>query len=182
MKPNSFIIVLAIALTFVTFELNAQASISAKLRAEITSQISISDNSGLPGGSTLNFGSIAVSNTSGGSCSVSTQNVRTTAGGVNPITSTSSSNASFLVNGTMNRTYAITLPVAAVPVTRAGGNETMTIDNFASRPTSAGADQLTGTLSNVGSDTFTVGARLNVAAGQIDGVYEGTFSVTVAYN
>ena len=82
----------------------------------------------------------------------------------------------------MNRTYAITLPVAAVPVTRAGGNETMTIDNFASRPTSAGADQLTGTLSNVGSDTFTVGARLNVAAGQIDGVYEGTFSVTVAYN
>lgn len=176
----AFILLFIAAVT--TTQLFAQASLSGKLRAEITSQISITDNSGLPGGTTLNFGSLAVSATSSGTCSVSTLNVRTTGGGVNPISSTSSSTASFLVNGSMNRTYAITLPVAAVTVTRTTGAETMTIDNFSARPVSAGADQLTGTLSNLGADTFTVGARLNVNANQTDGVYEGTFNITVAYN
>lgn len=180
-RIQSALLLLFVSATIST-QLFAQASLSGKLRAEITSQISITDNSGLPGGTTLDFGSLAVSTTSSGTCSVSTLNVRTTGGGVNPITSTSSSNASFLVNGSMSRTYAITLPLAAVTVTRAAGTETMTIDNFAARPVSAGVDQLTGTLSNLGADTFTVGARLNVNANQADGVYEGTFNITVAYN
>lgn len=175
------IISMAVILLFAVIELNAQSTISAKAKAEITSEISIVDNSGLPGGSTLDFGSLAASTTNG-SCTVSTQNVRTTSGGVNPIVSTSTSTASFMVNGTMGRTYTITLPVAGIDVLRAGGSETMSIDNFTARPESAGVDQLTGTLNTQGSDIFTVGGTLFVKANQVEGIYEGTFNVTVAYN
>ncbi|OIP84446.1 MAG: hypothetical protein AUK44_02465 [Porphyromonadaceae bacterium CG2_30_38_12] len=165
-----------------TIELNAQASLSGKAKAEITSQISISDNSGLPGGTTLNFGSLAVSTSTSGTCTLSTSNIRTTSGGVNAISTTTSSTASFLVNGTMNKAFAITLPAIPVVVTRAGGIETMTVDNFQARPMSSGSDQTTGTLDATGTDSFFVGGRLNIAAAQVDGVYEGTFNVTVAYN
>ena len=58
----------------------------------------------------------------------------------------------------------------------------MTVDNFKARPTSAGSDGLTGTLSSLGVDDFTVGGQLTVTSAQADGVYNGTFSVTVAYN
>ncbi len=33
-----------------------------------------------------------------------------------------------------------------------------------------------------GSDTFNVGATLNVGAAQVAGTYSGTFAVTVNYN
>jgi hypothetical protein len=163
-----------------SFQLNAQSSINAQAKAEVTSQLSISDNSGMPGGTTLNFGKVAVSASTAGTCTISTLNVATTSGGVNVVASTTST-AVFSLTGMANKTYAITIPASTV-VTRAGGAETMTIDSFTTLPASAGADQLTGTLNGTGADNFTVGGRLNVNAAQADGVYNGTFGVTVAYN
>lgn len=58
----------------------------------------------------------------------------------------------------------------------------MTIVSILARTASAGADGLTGTLSAAGTDNFTVGGTLEVAAGQTTGLYTGTFDVTVAYN
>jgi hypothetical protein len=55
------------------------------------------------------------------------------------------------------------------------GGTTMTVDNFTSNPSG------TGTLAG-GTQTLSVGARLNVGAGQVAGDYTGEFSVTVAYN
>ena len=56
-----YIIAVIIAVLFTSL-LKAQTnSVTSKARAEITSLISLSDNSGLPGGSTLNFGTIAKS-------------------------------------------------------------------------------------------------------------------------
>lgn len=169
----------AILLTAFAAQSKAQ-SITAQAKAEVTSQLSISDNTGTVGGTTLNFGKIAVLAGSGGTCTLSTANTVLASGGVNTITSTTS-NAIFTLTGTAARTYAITLPASAT-VTRAGGTETMTVDNLKARPASTGADGLTGTLDSFGTDSFTIGGQLNVAAAQPDGAYVGTFNVTVAYN
>ena len=80
--------------------------------------------------------------------------------------------ASFDVTGASGANYSITLPSSA---TLSSGGNTMTIDTFTD---DAGA---TPTLSG-GSDTFNVGATLNVGATQAAGTYSGTFSVTVNYN
>ena len=80
--------------------------------------------------------------------------------------------AAFDVTGEGASTYSITLPSSA---TLSSGANTMTVDTFNH---DAGA---TPTLSG-GSDTFNVGATLNVGATQASGTYSGTFSVTVNYN
>jgi hypothetical protein len=171
----------AMLLTAFAIQTKAQSSINGQAKAEVTSQLAISDNTGTVGGTTLNFGKIAVLAGSGGTCTISTVNaVATVSGGVNTITSTTS-NAIFSLTGMAGKSYAITMPASAV-VTRAGGSETMTIDNLKVRPNSKGNDELTGTLDSFGSDSFTVGGQLNVAAAQADGIYNGTFNVTVAYN
>ena len=154
-------------------------SVTAEAKAEVSSQLSISGNPVT--GATLNFGKIAVSAGSPGSCTISTVGVLTVAGSVNTIPSTTS-NAIFDLTGIAGATYAITLPASTL-VTRVGGAETMTVDNFNSRPNSTGSNALTGTLNNlVGTDSFSVGGKLNVNTNQANGIYIGTFLVSVAYN
>lgn len=182
MKKHFIFSAILFALGVFLTQAHAQSSsISAKSTAEIVDPISVIDNSGLAGGTTLNFGKISISPTSGGSCILSSQNVRTVTGGVTEIGGTPSSTASFGIIGKLGATYAITLPVGTINLTREGGAEIMTVGNFLAHPVSAGADQLTGTLVG-GTDTFTVGGTLNVNAGQIEGIYTGTFNVTIAYN
>ncbi len=81
--------------------------------------------------------------------------------------------ASFDVTGEKDSNYSITFPSSA---TLTSGGNTMTIDTFID---DAGASPQ---LSGSGSDTFNVGATLNVGATQASGTYSGTFSVTVNYN
>ena len=78
--------------------------------------------------------------------------------------------ASFSVTGEPGQAYFITLPSST---TLTSGGNTMTVDTF----TDAGA---TPTLVG-GSDTFNVGATLNVGGAQAAGTYSGTFPVTVNY-
>ena len=80
--------------------------------------------------------------------------------------------AAFDVTGEWANTYSITLPSSA---TLTSGGDTMTIDTF--NHDAGGTPTLSG-----GSDTFNVGATLNVGATQAGGTYSGTFSVTVNYN
>ena len=82
------------------------------------------------------------------------------------------SGASFDVTGEPGQVYFITLPSSA---TLTNGGSTMSVDNFED---DAGASP---TLVG-GSDTFNVGATLNVGAAQAGGTYSGTFAVTVNYN
>ena len=80
--------------------------------------------------------------------------------------------ASFDVTGASGQAYSITLPSSA---TLTSGGNTMTVDTFTDD--AGGTPTLAG-----GSDTFNVGATLNVGATQASGTYSGTFSVTVNYN
>ncbi len=81
--------------------------------------------------------------------------------------------AAFDVTGEGNANYSITLPSSA---TLTSGANTMTIDTFTD---DAGANPR---RPGGGSETFNVGATLNVGATQAAGTYSGTFSVTVNYS
>lgn len=164
-----------------TLMAQTSATISANSSAEIVAPLTISDNSGLAGGTTLNFGRMTISPTDNGTCVVSAANVRSVSGGVTAVDASTTSTASFAVTGRAGATYAITLPAAPINITREGGVETMSVALFRALPASAGVEQSTGTLIG-GSDTFTVGGTLQVSAAQAEGVYNGAFNVTVAYN
>ena len=83
--------------------------------------------------------------------------------------------AVFTATGSKNSIVLIHLPTSAVTLTRVGGGGTMTVSNWTlDGNTSRRIPQ------NSAFD-FAVGATLNVAAGQADGDYSGTFSVTVQY-
>lgn len=121
----------------------------------------------------LSFGDIFTDAT-GGTVTLSPTSVRSTTGPVLAGTGIVSA-ASFDVTGKRNATYAITLPSNGT-VSLAGpvGSTPM--------PVSAFTASAAGTLSAAGAQSFTVGASLSVGANQTDGDYNGTFSVTVAYN
>lgn len=69
----------------------------------------------------------------------------------------------------------IKVPNRAQTLTRVGGTETIVIDNFTLDGQSKRA------MAQAGVFDFKVGATLRPAAGQVDGVYTGTFDVTIQY-
>ena len=69
----------------------------------------------------------------------------------------------------------IRIPTRSVTLTRAGGSETMILDNF----TLDGQSKRT--MAQAGVFDFKVGGTLRVAAGQVEGLYSGTFDVTIQY-
>lgn len=87
-----------------------------------------------------------------------------------------SSAATFSVTGEANYTYSISLPATAT-LTHSNAVDVMTVNNFLTDQ-----PENIGTLSGTGNGVFTVGATLNVGAGQLSGQYLGTYDVTVAYN
>jgi hypothetical protein len=83
--------------------------------------------------------------------------------------------ATFITTGSRNSVVLIRIPTAPVTLTRVGGTETMTVSNW----TLDGSNKRKIPLSD--TFDFSVGATLNVGAGQADGTYTGTFQVTVQY-
>lgn len=155
-----------------------QATENTAAGAKLITPISISETSA------LHFGTMSVKTGTGGTCVLSTQGVRTQTGGVDLSSQTpAATNAAYSVSGQAATTYAITLPETITVTETVGETETMSIGSLLARTASAGADGLTGTLSDpAGTDTFTVGGTLTVPLAQLAGVYAGTFDVTVAYN
>ncbi len=122
----------------------------------------------------LAFGAFSAG--TGGSVVVSPSGARNATGGVFLLSSSPGSAAQFLVTGNNNQIYTVTLPTAATLVS---GSSSMQMVNFASLPsaTSASSGLLTGA-----SQVLKVGATLQVASGQLTGLYSGTFNVTVNNN
>jgi len=156
---------------------------TSKAKAEIVAAMTIIDDSGDPDGTALDFGVLTISPTEAGTCILSTANRRIGNNGVTVVNSSTSTTASFGVSGKSGLSYNITLPVAPVTITRNGGTETMTISDFTALPASSiTGDAMTGTLDGAGKDSFKIGGTLYVNAAQAEGVYESTFTVSVAYN
>lgn len=147
----------------------AQSTASATATARIISPIAISKVTD------MNFGNIAISGA--GTVTLSPAGGRTPSVNVTlPVITGTVTAASFDVTGEGASTYAITLP-GSYTITRVAGTETMTVNGFTSTPSATGA--LT-----AGAQTITVGATLNISAGQVAGSYTNAtgFDVTVNYN
>lgn len=134
--------------------------------------------------SPLHFGTINIQTGVAGTCVLpSNSTTRSFTGGV--IASTVApvaTNAAYLVTGTMNATYALTLPTTITVTETTGTLATMTIGTLKARFNGAGADAVVSTLSTTGTDSFTVGGTLTIAAAQDAGIYAGSFDVSVDYN
>ncbi len=180
MKKSLFFIVVFFAFAVGTF---AQSNVmTATAKAEIRLPLVIIDDPLVPAGTNaLNFG-IVNTGTALGTVVLSTQNAATVTGGVTLSSGAGTSVASFDISGSAAKTYALTITTPSVSITGPAGSTPMTVDNFLTRPVSKGSDALTGTLSASGTDKFTVGGTLHVAASQTEGSYTGTFSLSAVYN
>lgn len=158
------------ATSFAQTSFNPRESATATATATIITPISIEKKVD------LNFGNI-VANSTGGTVAIATDNTPTYNKVSAPSIPGTRTAASFEVKGFAGVTYAIQLPTT-ITLTRDGGKETMTVNNFVSNPNG------TGLLSASGSQTVNVGATLNVGANQLAGTYKNTtdLKVTVNYN
>ena len=148
-----------------TGEASASATIAGAIRITNTGDLAFGDV--LPGAST---GSVRVDVTTGRTPIVT----RTAAGGAQLAGSVYSA-ATFALQqtGSWWPWVRVTLPSGPVTLTRAGGGATMTVDSFETNCNGTG-------IFSCPTMPFTlyVGARLNVSANQMPGVYSGTFGVT----
>ena len=158
----------AVAAASLATSAQAAASATATATAEVLSSLTLT----VDPGSQLDFGQIAAN--TGGTVTVNADSTVATTGGL--VSTGTRTPVSLTVTGSAGSLVAVTLPAAAVNLTRSGGTETMSLSNFNSTPN--GAFQLD-TVTGVSS--FTVGGRLTVGANQVPGTYVGTFAVSVEY-
>ena len=163
-------IIVTVILMVCTTSAFAQATVAASSNATIITPISLAKTGD------MNFGNASVSITTGGSVTVAPAGTRTAAGGgvTLPATTGTVTAASFTVSGAPGYTFAITLPGSAV-ITGPGA-ATMTVNSFSSSPSSVG------TLSAAGTQSLKVGATLNVAPGQVAGIYTNATAIPVTVN
>ena len=122
----------------------------------------------------LDFGALFPAATAGTATLNPNTGTVTTAGGVT-LGPGPTHPALFTGAGTRKAPVLIRLPNTAATLTRVGGTETMTVSNWTTDgPT-------TRHINAFEAYEFRVGGRLNVGANQADGVYVGTFDVTVIY-
>jgi hypothetical protein len=172
MKNISKVVLAAAVLIGFSNSSFAQATATASASATIITPISITKTID------LNFGNIAVSASTGGTVILDATGSRTTggAGGVTlPATTGTVAAASFDVAGAASFTYAVTLPTSTVTIS--SGSNSMNVTAFTSSLTGS-----VGTLSSGGTQTFTVGATLAVAAGQAPGLYTNATAIPVTVN
>lgn len=162
-----FLTVLIIGLAF-SASVYGQATATANASATIVGPISLTRTAH------MNFGNVAVG-ASSGTVVLTPEGTRSATGGVTlPASTGTVGAAAFTVGGVDTYTFAITLPASVVI---SNGANNMTVDTFTSTPSGTGVLGATGA-------TLTVGATLNVNAGQAAGNYTSAtpFNVTVNYN
>lgn len=124
----------------------------------------------------LDFGDIVAGESNGSTITLSASGARSVTSGSASLGNGGSA-GEFAVSGEPGSTFAIVLPQSALLTEDSGGPSpaTMTLIEFTHSLSSPA------TLSAAGEQSFTVGATLQVAAGQPLGRYAGSYSVTVSY-
>jgi hypothetical protein len=164
MKQMTKIFALATVLLAFSATTFAQLSATATASATIVTPLSITKTVD------MNFGKVAV--TGAGTLILTPAGLLTPSANLTVQGGTVTA-ATFTVAGQAGQTYAVTLPPAATTLDD-GATHTMTVDTWTSDYAAGGAIPA----------TLHVGATLNVALGQVGGVYTSAtpFTVTVNYN
>ena len=97
-------------------------------------------------------------------------------GGNGALASSTSTRASYSVQGEGGQSFSITIP-PSLSLTRSGGTETLPVTLSAS---TSGA--LSGAVGDAGVASFGVGGSLQLDSTAVSGNYSGTFNVTIGYN
>lgn len=121
----------------------------------------------------MDFGILAVT-TAGTAVIDPVTNIESVTGGVTKLGGTPTS-ALFTGAASGGSVVNIKFPSNSATLTRVGGTQTITLNNF----TLDGPSKRT--MAQSTSFQFRVGGTLNIAAGQAEGSYVGTFSVTAQY-
>ncbi len=167
MKTKSIILSAFMALLFVPAAMAVDPSVDVPASVELGTPITLA----LRSGTSLNFARLSIPASGSATAVLDPTTVVVTATG-----STATGTASvaiFDVAGKASTAYAITLPSAPVALTSAA--TTIYLSAFT-------ATKATPTLGTTGTDEFSVGATVSFASTDADGIYTGTFPVTVAYN
>lgn len=152
--------------------LSPAAATAAPVQAGTTGKATVLKSLSLLKIADLDFGGLVVS--SAGTAVINpVSGALTTTGSLIPIGTVHP--ATFTATGSRNSVVNIRLPAAAITLNRVGGGGSMTVSNW----TLDGKPNRKVPLNN--AFNFSVGATLNVGAAQPDGVYTGTFAVTVQY-
>ena len=158
--------------------LTAASPASAQSNAQTASRAVVVSPISLVKVQDLSFGDVAAGTTGGTIVVNPDTGVRTVTGGVVALGGSVTA-ARFVGAGSAQTNIAIIRePKGSVLLTRAGGTETMMLNNF----TLSGGNGASRKLDAAGTITFQVGGTLNVAANQMDGVYSGTFDVGIDYH
>ncbi len=163
-KANIIAIAAVVVLAAAAGKAEAADTESANASATLVAPVTLTKQAA------LDFGRLS-SGVAGGTAVISSAGARSVTGDVVEEGGTPST-ADFDITGEDGLVYDITLP-SSISLTSGANN--MTVDTFTS-------DQAgnSGTLTG-GSDSFSVGATLNVGASQATGTYTGSFDVTCAY-
>jgi hypothetical protein len=180
-KASFLLTTLAIIGQIVSVSAQSSQSISVQASAEIIEAMTLSQTN------KLNFGTIALKSTAGGTVVLSSNsNTRNYTGGLagGGPENQNATNATFEVSGASLAAYTVTLP-AAITLTHTStetGINTMEITAMKARFNDAASDSVTSTISSEGTDSFSLGATLTVQENQILGQYSGQYEVSVDYN
>jgi hypothetical protein len=122
----------------------------------------------------MDFGYLAASASGGTAILEPNANTLSTTGGVISVGGAPTA-AEFIGAAQSSSVVNIKVPNKPITLTRVGGSETMTVDNWTLQ------GQSKRTLAKMSNFEFRVGGTLTVAPNQVEGFYTGTFDVTVQY-
>jgi hypothetical protein len=180
MKKITLFTIVVVACFAVKISAQSEATVSSTASASLLVAMSLSE------ASPLNFGSSLLPSIAGGTIVLhsNSTNQDYTGGVATSAATPAPSMAAFNVVGTGLETYAIVLPslITVWHTSISTGVHTMDINSMTSLFNGAVSNATTSTLESNGTDSFTVGATLNVQEDQIGGQYSGTFQVSVDYN
>jgi len=162
MNRNTLLTLAAAAVAIATPAFAAE--VDSEAGAKIIAPLQISNSTA------LYFGTIAPSLTAGDKVVVSPAGAKACGAELTCLTDDHTA-AEFKVSGEANNAYTIQLP-SQIKISN-GAGAAMVVDGFT-------GSKAGGTLV-AGTDTFTVGGTLEVAANQASGEYTGTFVVAVEY-
>ena len=180
-KASLLLTILAIIGHIVSVRAQSAPTINSTASAQLIEAITLSETT------SLNFGTIVLKSTEGGTVVLSSNsNTRNYTGGLagGGPENQNATNATFEVSGASLATYAVTLP-AVITLTHTSidsGINTMNVTSMKARFNDAASDSVTSTISSEGTDSFSLGATLTVQENQILGQYSGQYEVSVDYN
>lgn len=171
-KQIAVVLVTLVILVASATRVQAQASVTASMFAEVIAALTATENS------QMSFGKFSPE-TNGGEIHLSPQGIRSITGNV-VLSGGGHSAGSFVITGEDQATFTITLPSDNSILTSNIGTKTMLVKDWESIPAAGiGAGVLTG-----GSLEVKIGATL-VVGSMLDnpvGYYTGTYVITFAYN